>query len=117
MLSRKLYAFTLKDNRRETTDYEFVFSEFVKKGCDILCRSLEYDVKGKPHYHGVIEVPRSIRFPARQLQFRYIHSFYRQLKTYKDLSWWMIYCDKDQDDLMPECKEEYVEPPKIKMFN
>lgn len=112
----KRYGFTVKDNRRETTDYQMLFDVWKKRGLAITYLSAEYDLKGKLHYHGVIECPEQIRFPSRQLKQKGIHMFFVPIRSIKALEGWQEYCDKDQDSITEVPISEDVNPPKRKMF-
>jgi len=91
-LQMEKYAFTIKDNRRETTDYIKVFDDWVLRNCIVQCKYGELDKSGKLHYHGIISIPKPL--------FRKLlcpRGFHLLLKPLVDEEGWITYCKKDQD--------------------
>jgi len=88
------YAFTIKDNRKEQSDYYSTFDQWEKKGCIIRCKYAEQDSQGKLHYHGIVSIPEKCYRKA--LCPKGMHFM---LKEIYDESGWDIYIKKDQKDL------------------
>lgn len=102
------FAFTIKDNRRETSDYNVVFDDWQLRNCIVRCKYREIDSSGKEHYHGIISIPKKV--------FRKLlcpKGYHLLLKPLVDEEGWLMYCRKDQDpeedtddnDLMSKLKQ------------
>lgn len=85
------YAYTVKDNRTDSTDYIQFFENMEKKGCQIVNRYGEKDSKGKLHYHGIVKIPTKIYRKALCLK-----GLHLKLKELTDEEGWTTYIKKDQ---------------------
>lgn len=100
------WAFTVKDNRVDSTDYKEFFDRLESKGCNVTHKYGEYDKKGKLHYHGVVQIPKGVY--RKSLLPNGLHM---QLKELFDLKGWEKYIKKDQkgegeDDVAENRDEE-----------
>lgn len=85
-----LFAYTVKDNRRETSDYNMFFDRCKQFGCEILSKHSEYGMTKKLHYHGVMKIPRG--FYRKKLMIKGLHLY---LEEVYDYGGWKEYCKKD----------------------
>lgn len=85
------YAFTVKDNRRETTDYSSFFDRLSKFDVEIDCKYKELDSKGKVHYHGIVLIPKGMY--RKKLMMPGLHL---KLEELYNREGWMKYITKDQ---------------------
>jgi len=107
------YAFTIKDNRREQSDYFVLFDIWQKKGCSILCKYPEQDSKGRLHYHGIMTIPKGIyRKTLCPKQYHFM------LKPLTDEEGWLRYCKKDQqeEEDVDTNENELLSSLKVKLF-
>jgi len=86
------FAFTIKDNRRECTDYQSTFDNWIKKGCIIHCKYPEMDSTNKLHFHGIVSIPSKVYRKA--LCPKGMHFL---LKPIFDEDGWETYIKKEQD--------------------
>lgn len=91
-----LFAFTVKDNRVDSTDYDQFFDNLTKHKCIVECKYPEYDAKGKLHYHGVAQVPKSLL--RKKLVLAGLHV---KLDEVYDQEGWLRYIKKDQPKPKP----------------
>lgn len=85
------FAFTVKDNRKDVTDYEPLFDSWIKKGLVINCKYLELDSYNRMHYHGIVTIPKKVyRKSLCPTGFHFL------LKEISDEEGWMTYIKKDQ---------------------
>jgi len=85
------FAFTIKDNRREVTDYNLLFDLWLAKGCIVNCKYLELDKSNRMHYHGIVTIPKKCYRKALCPQ-----GYHMLLKPIHDLEGWEAYIKKDQ---------------------
>lgn len=85
------FAFTIKDNRTEVTDYVSTFDAWVRKGCIVNCKYPEFDSKGKLHYHGIVTIPTKVYRKAMCPK-----GMHFLLKPIHDELGWEEYIKKDQ---------------------
>lgn len=86
------YAYTVKDNRSDDTDYLEFFERIEKKGCKALSKCPEKDSRGRLHYHGIIQIPKSCFRKTLVPQ-----GLHMKLKKIFDEEGWEHYIKKDQD--------------------
>jgi len=87
------FAFTVKDNRVDSTDYLPFFDNLDKKKCIVKAKCGEYDSKGKLHYHGIVSIPKKCF--RKNLCLTGLHL---KMKPIYDEEGWERYYKKDQDD-------------------
>lgn len=87
----QLFAFTVKDNRVDTTDYDSFFLNLTKLKCIVECKYPEYDAKGKLHYHGVVQIPKSVL--RKKLVLTGLHVKFDEVYN---MEGWLNYIKKDQ---------------------
>lgn len=85
------FAFTIKDNRSEVTDYKQLFDTWIGKGCIINCKYLELDSHNRMHYHGIVSIP--VKCYRKALCPK---GFHMMLKSIHDEEGWIAYIKKDQ---------------------
>lgn len=89
------FAYTLKDNRREQTDYEMYFDIIRKMGIEVLTVYRERDSRGKLHCHGIMSIPK--HFYRKSLRmFQGIHLYLTPIRSQSQEDGWQEYCTKDQ---------------------
>lgn len=103
------YAFTVKDVRKDVTDYKPWFTEADKAGCKTLSKSEEYDRRGKLHYHGLMAIPKGLY--RKSLMMYGIH--YKLVKL-RDIQGWLEYINKDQDIVQQIPRSEDIDPSTLK---
>lgn len=91
------YAFTVKDNRKETTDYAPFFDRCKSFGVVVSVKVGELDSHNKLHYHGILEIPKG--FYRKKLT---MPGLSLKLVELYDLEGWTKYIQKDQPD--PRCR-------------
>lgn len=87
------FAYTVKDNRVDSTDYIPFFDNMEKKGCIVVCKYAEKDSKGKLHYHGIVKIPANCYRKSlclKGLSMKLVNLFNEE--------GWLEYCKKDQHD-------------------
>lgn len=87
------FAFTLVDNRKDQHDYMLIFSDWIKRGCNILYKFAEHNKHGYVHYHGLIEIPKTI-YRKTLCPKGYSVRF----KEVWNAQGWYNYCKKDQEE-------------------
>ena len=87
------FAYTVKDNRVDSTDYVPFFDNLEKKGCIVINKYGEYDSKGKLHYHGIVKIPAKCYRKSLCLK-----GLSMKLVDLYNEEGWIQYCMKDQDD-------------------
>lgn len=87
----QLFAFTVKDVRTDSTDYDQFFDMLNNHKCIIECKYPEYDSKGKLHYHGVMQIPKSVRRTKLVIKGLSI-----RLDEVYNMEGWLNYIKKDQ---------------------
>lgn len=87
------YAYTVKDNRVDCTDYKEFFETLEACGCIVLSKHAERDKRGKLHYHGVVKIPKICY--RKTLCLKGLHLI---LKRVYDSHGWELYCKKDESD-------------------
>lgn len=85
------WAYTVKDNRSETTDYYAFFDRCEQFGCKVVSKFSEHGNHNKLHYHGVIKIPKG--FYRKKLMMPGLHL---KLKEITDYEGWLEYCKKEQ---------------------
>lgn len=89
----ELFAFTVKDNRLDVTDYVSFFDKLTSNKCIVECKYPEYDSKGRLHYHGCVQIPKKVlrsKLNIKGLSMRFIYVY--------DMEGWLKYCRKDQEE-------------------
>jgi hypothetical protein len=89
----KEYAFTFKDNRVDSIQYDEIFDRFRENHCKITDMAGELDSHGKLHYHGIVEIPAKVY--RKSLCPR---GFHMVLKEIHDKDGWEAYYKKDQKE-------------------
>jgi len=89
----KSYAYTVKDNRIDTTDYLPFFANMVDHGCIIETKYPEKDKRGRLHFHGVVKIHDQCY--RKSLCLKGLHL---KLVELKNPDRWEEYCKKDQPD-------------------
>jgi len=93
MQKEKRYAYTVKDNRVDCTDYIEFFDNLEANECKVISKYLELDSRGKKHYHGSVIIPDNVY--RKQLCFKGLHM--KLVEEYNSGNW-EEYCKKDQVD-------------------
>lgn len=87
------YAFTVKDNRVDSTDYQQFFERAQDMGVIVTHKYGEFDSKGKLHYHGIMLIHKG--FYRRTLCMDGLHLHLMELFRREC---WMKYITKEQDN-------------------
>lgn len=109
-----MWAYTVKDNRKEVTDYRKFFEVLKKKGCDVLTKYPEYGQTNRLHYHGVVMIPEKVHRKSLAIDGLHFH-----LDEIFDRAGWDKYCRKEvlsEDDGTEVPREHYVQPPVLRLF-
>lgn len=106
------FAFTVKDNRRDTTDYEMLWDSWHKKGCIINCKYPELDVKGRLHFHGIVTIP--VKCYRKALCPKGFHFL---LKPISDEEGWISYIKKDQSEDEDTNDNDFIAKITTKLFH
>lgn len=95
------WAYTVKDNRSETTDYNIFFDRCTKFGIVVNSKYAEYGKHNKLHYHGIMKIPKG--FYRKKLMMPGLHL---KLKEITDLEGWLEYIKKEQPADDDHCYDE-----------
>lgn len=101
------YAFTLKARARKRCDVDHyrvrlgIWRDLY--GARIVHNSYEHDKLGRLHCHGVVCLPHGHKY--KDLCSKLFATKFVRLWNNRDLQNWMLYCDKDQDQLCVTPKE------------
>jgi len=106
-----MFAYTVKDNRVDCTDYRSFFDNSEKKGCSFYSKFKELDKKGKIHYHGIVFIPKRVYRKALCLK-----GLHLKLKEIFDVEGWEEYCKKDQEKELSDDPDEPIEMPNKRLF-
>jgi len=98
------WAFTIKDNRVDSTDYNQFFDLCKKNHCVIDCSYKELDKKGKLHLHGIINIPKEC-YRKKLLP----NGLHMKLKMLFNEQGWDEYITKDQ-------RKKTVQPPDMDFY-
>lgn len=87
----KEYAFTIKDNRVNSIQYDEFFDRISSNRLEIVDSVGELDSRGKLHYHGIIRIPDTVYRKSLCPQ-----GFHLILKQMSDREGWEAYYKKGQ---------------------
>lgn len=94
------YGYTVKDVRREQSDYASFFDRATTYGCKVLSKVAEYDSKGRLHYHGTMVLPSGFKYS--KLRSYGLHTHFKKIY---DMPGWIAYLKKQDIHLDPN--DEY----------
>lgn len=103
------YCFTVKDNRKEQTDYSRFFSlwdKFEKEGYITMdCKYYEKDIHGRGHYHGIVAIKKG--FYRKKMC---PDGYHVKLDECYNRAQWVRYITKDQGTPKKDTREPVLTP-------
>jgi len=110
----KEYAFTIKDNRVDCTDYDSFFDVLLDNECIVGVKCSEKDSNGKLHYHGTVTIPKNVY--RKKLCPKGCHLKLKEIRSEGDHQYWEEYCYKDNDSQTDTNDNELMKKIKVKLF-